>query len=349
MDWLNPQYLSRVLSRSMERVTSELIGGGTSGCKVFRLCLYLSDGQEGRLNVIAKQTRREDVSEDFLRVDPDVADRELLFYTTLAPHFGDVVPRLLGTCGETSSEESVLLLEDVRTQFVVHPADHVWEEEEILCAMHTYAKLHTRGFGLDLAEFPWLRCEVGEELNADEVKRVFETFLHTESIRDYACRAEDSLYAALNLLTRVTEFLKNEPRTIVYRDFNPPNVGIPLDRDRAAVFLDWQFVGRGVSQIDILNLFSLHQNFDRLDRKRGLDYYFGLRHQIEGSPVDTRRFWVGADCVELLDTLEYLPVFGRMVEEWEQREEEVPVGWVRVFAEVMEELEEQTRRCLQKL
>ncbi|MHB9146612.1 MAG: hypothetical protein ACYC5Y_14935 [Symbiobacteriia bacterium] len=85
--------------------------------------------------------------------------------------------------------------------------------------------------------------------------------------------------------------LAEEPPVVLYNDFYPPNVAIPTDGGPAKLF-DWQLVGSGPSQLDIVNIGLLGRDaaFTGVDRVGLLDLYLDTLAQETGQRPDTGAF-----------------------------------------------------------
>jgi thiamine kinase-like enzyme len=189
--------------------------------------------------------------------------------------------------GET--DERVIVLEDLAARCHFPAMVHAWDWDEACCVLRAAARLHVEGHRyLSFAqEQAWMRARQHAAWPRDELLQKAEE-LAAKGIWAPLPRLDRLLEAVSALATQMAV----EPMTLIHNDLCPPNVGLPLDLHREAVFVDWEMAGWGLAELDMAYMFILpFENTRQLERERALAVYWAEREALEGigRPVAERR------------------------------------------------------------
>jgi hypothetical protein len=246
---------------------AEPITVGMSGSQVWRLRPVTGTP------VILKAQDPAQVKPYLLEDYPHIGEAERRFYTELAPRLGAPAPAVL-TMAE-NARVSYLLLEDLALAHQIPPVDHVWTDKELAAVLDTYALLHGRSWRLFRQEQPpgWLHLDPRLEYAPETVLACFRRFADNPWTRDLAAPVADHPRLPL-LVNQVASALDSEPAVLLYNDFWPANVALPLDGGPAKLF-DWQLAGSGPAHVDIQNIGFLTgaPAFAQIDAPALLEHY----------------------------------------------------------------------------
>ncbi|MDF2630638.1 MAG: hypothetical protein K0R39_4469, partial [Symbiobacteriaceae bacterium] len=148
---------------------------------------------------------------------------------------------------------------------------HIWRDEELQQVLITYARLHGRSRGMHLPD--WLHPDPRAQYSPEMVMACLRALAANEWTGSPT--AELLAHPGLpDLLDRVGRAMASQPSSVLYNDFYPCNVALPLDGGPAKLF-DWQLVGSGPFHLDLCNigLFGEGASYANVDHKSLLEFY----------------------------------------------------------------------------
>ncbi|MGE5653357.1 MAG: aminoglycoside phosphotransferase family protein [Bacillota bacterium] len=317
----------------------EPIVSGQSGGRVFRL-----HTSSRNTNTLILKLLEPDRIPDYLRQDyPHIVEAEWRFYTELGPRLATPLPNIY-EAGRLPNGCSFLLMEDLAKEHLIPSSDHSWTNDELLAVLSTYAMLHGRSARLFANQSVpnWLHGDDRERFSPVTVLACLQSFYDnawTQASVEPIVRSP----ALGVLLERVTTGLTAIEPAVLFNDFYPPNVALPLDGGPAKLF-DWQLVGNGPRHLDIVNIgfLSRQDGFARVDRAMLLDFYLKRYTDESGEHIDAGLFMHEYSLAKLLAWGVFMPRMVRIMQKASQRGERFSPWMERTFdnctADWMEEL-----------
>jgi hypothetical protein len=329
IDNINPQWIERVLDWRVERAQAETIYDRREHTSIQRVIL---DGGKTPPSIIIKHTFPPKTVHSLQgSLDPYEFVREYNAYQVL-PSLGVPTAEVFASILDPSTEENILVMEDLTLTRVIYPEDHRWSQEEYFSILNTYVALHTAGLNLGAGDmlrqhWPWLQDEsaqVGEEQAWQITRALLASPLTGKRLAPYQGTLEALTRQADNLRT----FLGSQPQTFNYNDFFPGNIALPRSagRDSQAVLFDWHLLGAGAPQSDLLNIFwvdySLGADLDQL-----FSYYLNQLNQAAETAFDLSWIRAGLLSADLSGTLFSLWQLVNRLPQFEQGLQGMP-GWM---------------------
>ncbi|MBR9863879.1 MAG: phosphotransferase [Rhodobacteraceae bacterium] len=273
---ITPDWLSAALGRTVGGCTAQRIGRNESftGGSLVRLKLD-SSGANSPATVIAKLSARRPA---FRQALAEANRREVGFYKTCTGGRDLPVPQSYYADFDGNTGESIVLLEDFpqarSVDFVqgcsLRDAQNVISGLAQIHAAFGQAGLPDRGW---LPEFDFAQCW------ADYPAQLARILPH-QALPDRFRRLGDYLAARPELFAH---FSGQGPQTCIHRDVQADNV---LFTPQGAVFLDWQFTGRGngVSDLGYFLISSLTPELRRGVERDLIRHYHQelMGHGVEG-------------------------------------------------------------------
>lgn len=281
---------------------AEPILGGQSGSRVWRVTPATGHP------LIVKTLRPEDVVQHLREDYPAIAESEYRFYTEAVPRLGLPAPEWFRS-GVLADGTRYLVLEDLAHDHVIPPEGHIWTNQELQSVMRTYGLLHGRSLRLlsEEAPPPWLHADPRTQFDPASVIDCMEAFAANPWTAEQAAPVAGA--PGLHDLTQtLASRLSTEPPVLLYNDFWPCNVAIPKEGGPAKLF-DWQLVGAGPMQIDIVNIGLLGRDeaFAHVDRGALLDLYLDTFAAEAGYRPETAAFRLQCGYATLLGWALFLP------------------------------------------
>lgn len=252
-----------------------------SPAMVYRVSISLSNGASAPATFVHKQ-----ILPDWPQ-DPNGADREVYFYSALAPQLDIRLPKVYLAGANPVTRERIIFLEALE-DYRFPAENHRWTTQESECFLRTYARLHASANSnrLQNLDEDWLMARHETRLDPGEL------------IHQAAELAERGLWRA-HPVERLVDWVENRakdiqqlPVTLLHNDVFPPNIGLPLDLCGDAVLVDWEMAGIGLPEMDLAFMFTQpYRSHAGLDRQKALEYYWEQRLALEGTipPLQTRR------------------------------------------------------------
>ena len=294
------------LQNTLQTTSIEPITIGQSGSRVYRLVL------PHEKTAILKITDPQSMPEYLTMGYPNIADTEYNFYTQLAPQLGIPCP-LVVEHGRLPDNASYLILEDMTLNNYIPREGHLWSTAEMISIVTTYAQMHGR------AQMIFSKHGVPSWLNPDP-----RLTYHADKAEDYLnALAQNSwtkdvvkpivLAAGLKqVLLDLQNSLRDVPPTLLFNDFYPPNVALSKSGDPAILF-DYQLIGSGPHQIDMVNIGFLGDDkaFKQVNGEAVLAHYLHILSQETGEIISPDMFWRDCNSANLLAWVDFLPRFVR--------------------------------------
>jgi hypothetical protein len=277
--------LRQIVDPQISSFDFRLIKTSASPSMVYRVALDYPQGHPGVRSVIVKTIA------PVWPKDPCGPDREVNFYSRLAPCLALRRPQVYYAGVDAGSQYRLIVMEDLSASHHFPSPTHRWTPDEGGCMMRAYARLHVQGrdclppeeqriwmWQMALQEKPW----------EPEVLLRMVGYLMAQGIWASLPRIERLIQRTL---AELTVFARN-PATLLHNDVYPPNVALPLDLDGDAVLLDWEMAGWGLAECDLAFMFlQPYRSAREIDRTRALAIYWAERRSLEGRcpPVAERQ------------------------------------------------------------
>lgn len=258
IDEITPEWLTAVLyqngAKTESRVTSfESVdvgsGKGIAG-EVYRLNLEIEGGSKPS-SVVAKVSSRD---EEILKFTAQAGwyEREVMFYTQLAPATGLRMPEIHFADYDPHSKQFILLMEDLSGFRALEQPDDA-SMADANAAIRYLALLHARWWEDEqLDSFPWLMRPSGQvEALGEQFAEVVDQFLEVgepflpEGVADIAKRLASKPLDASRFQV--------PPTTLIHTDFKLGNLFIDDARsgEDSILAVDWQTAGVMKPSIDV--------------------------------------------------------------------------------------------------
>lgn len=195
--------------------------------------------------------------------DQRMVDREYFVYEILdilqVPH-ARVLSRFYN-----SSDDWGLVLEDLNEHYILPEDSQHFSQQDQMMIMETYAAIHAsflkKSSSISTSLLECLQPEEGSQITQETSYFVFAT-LNDYDANGYRLSHNEYL-EAVNALLTCRNHWRDEPRTLVFNDFDAENVALPRTSDGSAVLFDWELAGTALPQFDLIN--TGHGNVPNLD------------------------------------------------------------------------------------
>ncbi|MBE7195973.1 MAG: aminoglycoside phosphotransferase family protein, partial [Gordonia polyisoprenivorans] len=232
-------------------IRSAPVGSGALA-DTFRLALTWKEADSGPSSVIVKQPAR-DSTASTTAASLGAYEREIRFYTELAPRTAVRIPRLLGVAGRGAEGlANTLVLEDLSENH--RPGDQLGEtSHRDVRRARTQLALLQAPFWSDPAtrELDWLHRRIGVPIPGI-VGRMNESWDFAR--RDFAAGFPLQQRLCIDRFVSDAEIWAANPFgpcSLVHHDFRVDNV---LFSDSDVVVIDWQTIGWGPAMFDVAYL-----------------------------------------------------------------------------------------------
>ncbi len=279
--------------------------------------------------VIVKQTVPPNtVAERKNAEDPHEYVREYYAYKLL-PALGVPTAQIFFSAINLSTEENLLVMEDLTLKGRVNESDHRWQIDEVKCVLNTYVKLHAAGLREaekgDLLK-RWLWLQAWDHVDRHEACRIVDALLSSPFTSGRLSRHVATLKAICDCVDPLRGYVAAQPQTFNYCDFFPGNVAIPKvpTPDGIAILFDWHLLGVGMPQSDLLNVFC-GGDYSDVDLDECVKHYI-TRFNAAANTSFTQD-WVedGITAAKMSDLLFHLWVLKYRLLRLEEKQEKLPM------------------------
>jgi len=177
----------------------------------------------------------------------------------------------------------------------------------------TYAQMHGRAQMLFSQHGvpAWLNPDPRLTYHADKAQDYLNALAQNSWTKDLA--RPIVLAAGLKrVLLDLQNSLRDVPPTLLFNDFYPPNVALTKGGGPAVLF-DYQLIGSGPHQVDIVNIGFLGDDkaFRQVNGEAVLAHYLDILSQETGEIISPDMFWRAYHHANLLAWVDFLPRFVR--------------------------------------
>jgi hypothetical protein len=278
-------FLREVVDPAICGFASSTIKTSASPCTIHRVALQYPQGHPGVLSVIVKSCAPN------WPQDPAGPDRESRFYMHLIPQLNLSHVHLYHVGIDPDTQSRVIVMEDLAPGYRFPAPTHCWTQQEALCMVRAYARLHVQGVYCLPPEgersWMWRMALLERSWEPGELLQLVEDLVGT------------GIWAPIPGIERLVQRtlaglwrFAHRPATILHNDVYPPNVALPIDLGKDAILLDWEMAGWGPAELDLAFMFlQPYRSAKDIDRVQALDHYWLERQALEGGQPPAEERW----------------------------------------------------------